>query len=164
MPDNRDADMDAELDTALEELLMGLDEAFDDLPPIPGHLHDAALAAYEWRRADAVLAELLYDSATDALAGVRAVGVGTGATERRSFRFGAHDSVIRVHLTQESLIVMIEPPLSIVCRVASGYRGGQIEDHRTDELGELALDAPELPVRIELDFPGGTVVTPWIIG
>jgi hypothetical protein len=146
----------------LEELLMGLDEAFDDLPPVPTGLHDLAVAAYGWRRVDAELAELLFDSASDDLVGVRSTGTGTSA-ERRSFRFGINESVIRVHLTAESLIVMIEPPLSIACQVACGF-DGQVVEHRTDELGELIIDAPELPVRIEFQFPGGRVVTPWIIG
>jgi hypothetical protein len=61
------------------------------------------------------------------------------------------------------MIVMIEPPLSVACRVAGGA-DGEVATHRTDELGELVIDAPELPVRVEVDLPGGTVATPWIIG
>jgi hypothetical protein len=47
--------------------------------------------------------------------------------------------------------------------VASGADGSVVE-HRTDELGELVVDAPDLPIRIEVDLPGGTVVTPWVTG
>ena len=68
---------------------------------------------------------------------------------------------MRVHLTPTTLIVMIEPPLSVVCRVVTG--AGSVEE-RTDDVGELVVDAPELPVRIEVDLPSGKVVTPWIIG
>jgi hypothetical protein len=139
------------------ELLERIDAAFDrDLPPIPAHLSAAALDAYAWRMVDARLAELLFDSANDALEGVR----GT-STERRSFRFGAGEFVIRVHLTPATLIVMVEPPLSVGCRVASERSSS---DHRTDELGELVVDVPDLPLRIGVDLPNGTVVTPWITG
>ena len=136
------------------ELLGRIADAFDDLAPVPGRLVAAAQDAFAWRRADAMLAELLYDSAESDLVGVRGA-----STDRRAFRFGADDFVIRVHLTEATLIVMVEPPLSVACRVATG--AGTTE-HRTDELGELAIDAPELPMRLEIDLPGGTTVTPWI--
>lgn len=138
------------------DLIRRISEAFDDLPPVPERLTDAARDAFAWRRADAQLAELLTDSADTELVGVRGA-----AGERRAFRYGAGDFVVRVHLTEETLIVMIEPPLSVGCRVATA--AGATE-HRTDELGELAIDAPELPVRIEVDLPSGPTVTPWITG
>lgn len=139
------------------QLLDRIRAAFDDdLAPVPDELMSAARDALGWRLADVRLAELLFDSANDELVGVR----GT-ASDRRSFRFGADDFVIRVHLTAATMIVMIEPPLSVACRVAT--ESGST-DHRTDELGELAIDAPELPLRLEVDLPGGSFVTPWITG
>lgn len=135
-------------------MLDRIGQAFDELDPIPDHLADAARAAFAWRRADAELADLLFDSANDELVGVR----GT-SSDRRSFRFGTKDYVIRVHLTAETMIVMVEPPLSVPCRVAG--EEGSVE-HRTDEYGEFAVDAPDFPVRVEVDLPEGTVVTPWI--
>jgi hypothetical protein len=137
-------------------LLARISAAFDAVEPIPERLTTAARAAYAWRRVDAELAELLFDSATDELVGIR----GT-TSDRRSFRFGHGDAVIRVHLTQATMIVMIEPPLSVNCRVTT--EEGVIEE-RTDEYGELVLTTPELPARIEVDLPSGTVVTPWITG
>jgi hypothetical protein len=134
--------------------------AFDELPPVPPALHAAALEAFQWRSADIELAELLFDSASEELVGVR----GT-ATERRSFRYRAGDCAIRIHLTAATMIVMLEPPLSVACRISSGERGdATTSEHRTDELGELVLDVPSLPVRVEVDLPSGTVATPWIIG
>lgn len=138
-------------------LLERISDAFEhDLDPIPPRLTAAAIDAFAWRSADARLAELLFDSASTDLVGVR----GT-STERRSFRFGVDDFVIRVHVTASTLIVMFEPPLSVGCRVST--EGGSTE-HRTDELGELVVDVPELPFRIEADLPSGRVVTPWITG
>ena len=137
-------------------MLARISEAFDSLEPVPSHLTAAAQAAFSWRHADAELAELLFDSATDELIGVR----GT-TSDRRSFRFGHDDAVIRVHLTQATMIVMLEPPMSVGCRVTGP---DATDDHRTDEYGEFVIDAPELPVRIEVDLPSGTVVTPWITG
>lgn len=138
-------------------LLTILDEAFErDLPPIPAALTAAAEDAFAWVSAEVRLAELQFDSAEADLVGVR----GT-ATERRSFRFGVDDAVIRVHLTPVTLIVMIEPPAPVSCRVSTEDGSGE---HRTDALGELVIDAPELPVRVEIDLPGGTVATPWITG
>lgn len=138
-------------------MLDRIGDAFDhDLEPVPAHLLAAAQAAFGWGLADARLAELLFDSASNELVGVR----GTSA-DRRSFRFGADDFVIRAHLTEATMIVMIEPPLSVACQISN--EEGSVE-HRTDELGELAVDTPELPVRLEVDLPSGTFVTPWITG
>lgn len=143
-----------------EEIMMAIDAAFDaDLAPVPQRLTDAARAAFGWRRIDADLAELLFDSAHDELAGVR----GT-VTERRSLQFGAHGAVVRVHLTTDSLVVMLEPSMVVTCRVATGASPGAVSEHMTDEDGELVVPAPELPVRIEVDLPSGTIVTPWVIG
>lgn len=143
--------------SARNTLLDRVGDAFDDdLAAIPPQLTAAAIDAFSWRLVDARLAEVLFDSSLDDLVGIR----GT-STERRSFRFGADDFVIRVHLTPATMIVMIEPPLSVVCRLST--ERGSVE-HRTDELGEIVVDAPELPIRIEVDLPGGTVVTPWITG
>jgi hypothetical protein len=149
---------DEAIDPAFLPLLDQLADAFDDdsLEPIPSRLSAVARDAFAWRRADAALAELLFDSASDTLVGVR----GT-TTDRRSFRYASGQFAIRVHLTDDSLIVMIEPPLSVACTVDTAHGS---EQHRTDELGELAVDAPELPLRLEVELPGGTVVTPWITG
>lgn len=158
-----DATNDAANDTTNNEaddgahdatLLDRLDHAFDELEPIPAHLSAAARAAFSWRRADAALAELLFDSAQDELVGIR----GT-SSDRRSFRFGADQTVIRVHLTAETLVVMVEPPVSVDCRIASD---DEVTAHRTDEFGELVLPAPDVPFRIEVDLPSGTTHTPWI--
>jgi hypothetical protein len=137
-----------------DDLLDRISAAFDDLPPVSAGLTSAARDAFSWRRADAELAVLLSDSAEAELVGARG-----SSTERRAFRYGAGEFVIRAHLTEATLVVMVEPPLSVVCRVASA--SGTIA-HRTDELGELATDAPELPMRIEVDLPSGTTITPWI--
>lgn len=143
------------MDDHTTDLLDLLDDAFErDLPPIPSALTAAAVDAFAWVTADVKIAELLFDSAQEGLVGVRGA-----ATERRSFRFGVDDAVIRVHLTSATLIVMIEPPVSVDCRVVS--EDGS-DGFRTDELGELIIDAPELPIRVEIDLPGGTVATPWI--
>lgn len=149
---------DETIDPEIEALVRRVGEAFDDehLDPIPARLTAAARDAFAWRRADTALAELLFDSSNDELIGVR----GT-ATDRRSFRYASGEVVIRVHVTDVSLIVMLEPPLSVVCRVDSANGS---EEHRTDDLGELVVDAPEPPLRLEIELPGGTVVTPWITG
>lgn len=142
------------------DLIDLIGRAYDVLPPVPPELSAAARDAFQWRRADLAIAELLFDSAADELVGVR----GT-STERRSFRYGAGEFVIRVHLTASTMIVMLEPPLSVACRIAGGDdRSVDATEHRTDELGELVVDVPELPIRVEVDLPGGTVATPWIIG
>jgi hypothetical protein len=134
--------------------------AFDhSLPTVPEHLSAAAIDAFQWRRADTVLAELLFDSASDDLVGVR----GSSSNGRRSFRYAAGEFVIRVHLTEATLIAMVEPPLAVDCRVISGP-DGDVAAHRTDELGELVIDVPEFPIRLEIDLPGIDVATPWITG
>lgn len=139
-----------------DDLIGRIAAAYDDIPPVPGELTEAARTAFAWRRADAQLAELLADSAEAELSGVRG-----SSSSRRAFRYGAGEFVIRVHVTEAALIVMVEPPLSVTCRVATANGAAE---HRTDELGELVIDAPELPMRIEVDLPSGTTVTPWITG
>ena len=147
-------------DDHIAPLLARIDEAFDhDLAPVPESVLSAARAAFGWRDIDARLAELQFDSASDELVGVR----GT-VTERRSFRFGIDDAVIRVHLTDATMVVMVEPPVSTVCRVTSGAGEGVTIEHRTDDLGELVIDAPDLPVRVDVDLPSGRTVTPWMTG
>lgn len=136
--------------------VMALSRAFDQLPPVPTHLTEAAESAFAFIDVDSVLAELLTDSGGTELVGVR----GNGG-DRRSFRFGALDSIIRVHLTGSSVMLMLEPPLSVACRIVTRIDAVAA---RTDDLGELIADAPELPVRIEIDLPSGAVRTPWIIG
>jgi hypothetical protein len=132
-------------------------DAFEHtLAPVPSHLAAAARSAFAWRLVDQHLAELLDDASLDEPVGIR----GT-SSDRRSFRYGAGDFVIRVHLTPLTLVVMVEPPLSVSCRVTTEERS---DEHRTDELGELVVDAPDLPMRVEVDVPSGTIVTPWITG
>ncbi|MAT04647.1 MAG: hypothetical protein CL424_06360 [Acidimicrobiaceae bacterium] len=141
-----------------DDLVRRISQAFErDLPPIPDRLSDVALEAFQWRRADVSLAELLFDSAHEELVGVRGAG-----SERRSFRYAAGDAVLRLHLTASTMIVMVEPPLSVTCRIETSDDGGG--EHRTDELGELVVDAPTFPMRVEIDLPGGTFATPWITG
>jgi hypothetical protein len=106
---------DVPMPDELESILVRLDDAFEQvLEPVPGRLSDAARQAFGWRLIDQQLATLIDDSSESELVGIR----GT-ASDRRSFRFGAGDVVIRVHLTPDTLIVMLEPPLSIVCRVVT---------------------------------------------
>lgn len=141
-----------------DDLIAEIAVAYDEPAPVPEHLMAAAKEAFGWRRADAELAELLYDSAAAELVGIRGA---SPQSDRRAFRFGAGDFVIRVHLTPATLIAMVEPPLSVVCRIVAA---DGITEHRTDELGELAVDAPVLPARLEVDLPSGPAVTPWITG
>lgn len=137
-----------------DDILARIASAFDDVPATPDRLVAAAREAFAWRRADAELAQLLDDSADAQLAGVRG-----SASARRAYRYGAGEFVVRVHVTEATLIVMVEPPLSVVCRVVTQ---DETNEHRTDELGELAVDAPDLPLRLEIDLPSGTTITPWI--
>ena len=61
------------LDPRYEPTLRALGESFahDQLDPIPERLTIAARQAFGWRLIDAQLAELLFDSASDELVGVR---------------------------------------------------------------------------------------------
>jgi hypothetical protein len=138
-------------------LLEQIDDAFNNaLGPIPARLSEAARDAFAWRTLDAALAELEFDSASGELVGIR----GT-SSERRSLRYSSGDFVIRVHMTTVSLMVMVEPPLAVDCRVVTE---AATDSHRTDELGELLIGVPGLPIRLEFDLPAGTTNTPWITG
>jgi hypothetical protein len=155
--ESADNEPDDDVEAEFDPLLVRIAEAFDaDLPPVPDRLVSAARAAFQWRLIDAELADMLFDSTSDELVGVRG-----GSGDRRSFRYQSGDHVIRVHLTEATLIVMVEPP--VVAPVALIDGDGQ-RAYETDEYGELAIDAPELPFRLELKLPGGDVVTPWVTG
>ncbi len=138
-------------------MLEAVSAAYDEvLPPIPDGLLDVARDAFQWRLVDDRLAELLFDSATDELVGSRG-----RSSERRSFRYAAGDTVIRVHLTEDTLVIMIEPPAAVEITIAT-QSGSSV--FAADEYGELVVDAPERPFRLEVGLGSGRFVTPWISG
>ena len=134
--------------------------AFDDssLEPIPPRSLGCCSRCVPWRRADAELAELLFDSASEELVGIRG-----GGSQRRSFRYGAGD------VGHPGPSLRRDPDRddrTSACRWCAGCErercSASPSQYRTDELGELAVDAPELPARFEIELPSGTFVTPWI--
>ncbi len=150
MTEQEDLQMDAEVAAALNDV-------FDDeLEPIPSHLTQFALEAFQWRLVDDELAAITFDSLTDELVGVR----GT-ATLRHSMRFEGSGIAVSMSVTDTSFVAAIEPPAEYLCRV----EGPQTSlDVRTDENGQLAVSHTQLPLRLIVELPTGRLVTPWVTG
>lgn len=140
-----------------DELWTMLCAAQTALDPVPDAVLAGARGAFAWRTIDAELAELVEDSALDALAGVR----GTGP---RLLTFEAGSATVVVQVTDEGrshrlLGQLVQPqPADIEVRHATGT-----VTVRADDLGRFAVDTvPSGPVRLACRFAGSpaqTVIT-----
>lgn len=154
--------MTTPIDNHEAELLTLIAAAFDDetIGEVPAELDQVARSAFGWRRADAALAEIVFDSHRDELVGVRGAGV-----DRHSFHYRTLGVDVYVSLTNASITIMVDLDEEISIRVISNAGMEHIvTELTTDELGEVTAPSLALPARIELDLPAGTATTPWIIG
>lgn len=150
-----------ELDVSDEQLLAAVGLMLDHDDPVPGHMVEAAMAAFTWRTVDAELFDLLFDSAQD----------GRLATVR------AADQPARM-LTLASpaytLEIEVEPGQTVTVRgMVTPATGCSIElesascklssDVSPDGMFEFQLTAAE-PFRLTIvDATSGLrTVTPWI--
>lgn len=131
-----------------DELLALLGRALHRAEPIPGPVHEAALAALGFCDPDAALAELTRDS----LAGVRDEDGGP-------LVFDAGAVEIAVTVERGRIVGQLAP---------AGACGGALEsarsasvDFRADDLGRFAVDAPPGPLRVVVEHPAGRVRTEW---
>jgi hypothetical protein len=146
-----------------ERLLDALRELTARVDPVPPDVVDAARSAIAWRRMDAELAELLYDSVEDqaALAGVRSEG------GPRLLTFEAAEISVELEVTpsgdERRLVGQIVPPGE--ARLQVRHPAGVVEV-TADALGRFATGAlPAGPVSIRLEPAGaghGPVETGWV--
>jgi hypothetical protein len=147
-----------------EEQLLGELRALGKVAdPLPSEVSFAAKGSLAWRRIDADLAELTFDSLLEdaALAGVR------GGDSVRLVTFEAGDVSVEVEITEAGdrrrLIGQLVPPQ--VARVEVRTTDGH-HDVDADEVGRFAVDRL-LPgpasLRCRLTSSGRVVETGWVV-
>ncbi len=146
-----------------ERLLAELRAMGRAVDPVPPEVAFAARGSFAWRRVDAELADLTFDSLLDSadLAAVR------GGDDVRLVTFEARDVTVEVEITetgaQRRLIGQLVPPQSAVVqvRVASGTT-----EVDADQLGRFALDgvvAGPASLRCRLTATDRVVETGWVV-
>ncbi|HEY7565404.1 MAG TPA: hypothetical protein VIA81_10820 [Acidimicrobiia bacterium] len=145
-------------DLSKEDLLSVLGKALERTDPVPEWVTEASRSAYTWLTIDAELAELVFDSARDGLAGVRAEVL------ERQMTFRAPGVEIEVMMVGESrqLVGQVVPPqVATVILSSSDYIG----EKTTDEVGRFEFDRVN-PGRVRLTVrtvDGRTVSTEWVV-
>ncbi|WP_380729289.1 hypothetical protein [Saccharothrix hoggarensis] len=141
-------------DVLLRELRGALAEERD----VPGHMREAARAAYTWRTVDAELMALTsYDSVLDADLAVRA----RAAQTARQLVFDAEGFSVQVEVTEAGVAGQVLPARP--GRVQLLTAAGPLEEAELDEVGMFLLGPPPPgPVRFRCEVGGTTVVTDWV--
>lgn len=116
------------------DVLDALRRALDTVDPPPPHVIDNARDAYVWHGIDAELAELVYDSADAAAAGVR------GAEAARQVTFRAPGLEIEVEVVSERVRIVVGqlvPPQPATIELRQGERTRRVD---ADPLGRFTFD------------------------
>jgi hypothetical protein len=131
--------------------------------PVPPGVTFAAVGSLAWRRVDAELAELTFDSLLEdaALAGVRS------ASTVRLVTFEAGEVVVEVEITdagdRRRLIGQLVPPQVARVEIRTQDSNHEVD---ADELGRFAADGlPSGPasLRCRLSTSGQVVETGWVV-
>ncbi len=139
-------------------LLRMLGTALDEAYPVPDHVTETAVAAFEVRDLDAGLAELVADTATAPAAGVRG-----GATLRRlTFRAGTVDVEIGVAGEPARLSGRVVPAAAVPVELQS--RSAATAATTSDEAGRFRFEyVPSGPLRVRVLLDTGPVATDWVV-
>lgn len=145
-----------------EQLLAELASGLANSDPVPAAVTEFAKAAFEWRSIDAELAELVFDSSEEQLAGVRSTG------EARQLTFRAPGVEIEVVMTSDEarrLVGQLVPPQQATVEL---HCKDDVRSVESDHLGRFAFhDLPVGPISIRckiVDDGTETVVqTDWMI-
>lgn len=143
-------------DDQLQELLA---EALAAADPVPDHVVHAAKEAYTWRTIDAELAELVFDSANQELAGVRS------SETARQVTFRAPGVEIEMMVMAEGtrrLVGQLVPPQQAVVEL---HYGDSVRETATDPLGRFSfVDVPTGPVQVAvITSDDSRVLTEWMV-
>ena len=139
-----------------EQLLAALRAALKARQDVPDRFTETGRNAYAWHNIDGELAQLTYDSRSDAMAAVR-----SEAASIRALTFTSGRLSIELEVAENSLVGQIIPP-----------RAGTLEVHTTagvtsspvDEIGCFAVSPiPVSPFRLRCRTEDGAdVLTGWI--
>ncbi|MBC9725901.1 hypothetical protein [Streptomyces sp. TRM68367] len=142
-------DVDAEL---LEEELR---QAAAVLDPVPDDLRQIAVEAFALRDLDARIAELTFDSLTDA------IPVRGAADPPRMLTFRAGDVTVDVEVSAQGLIGQVLPPQPARIEVLGGPQ--QAAALTADDMGRFTGDPPPAgPFALRLRAGRDVVVTEWL--
>jgi len=156
-----------ELDpTEEEQLLAELRQLGRMLDPVPAEVVFAARGSLAWRRVDAELAELAFDSLVDGdleLAGVR-----SGDDSVRLVSFDGPDLTVEVEVAglgaHRRLVGQLVPPQAATIQLRSPSHGAG-PYARADTLGRFTLDlAATGPASLRCSLASGrTIETGWVV-
>ena len=132
-----------------DQMLRLLTEALTDYRA-PDDAVEAAYMAYGWRTFDADLASLINDSQ------VEVVGFHRGAYSRRLDYESAHGSIeVGVHNHTFEIVVAPRPERITLCQQNATH------ELPIDDEGLATGSAPPGPIRFEVIWSQGSVLTPW---
>jgi hypothetical protein len=140
-----------------ERLLALLGAGLAAADPIPEWVSRGAAESVTWARIDAELAELVFDSAVEDLAGVRS----EAGARLLSFRAPEIEVEVTVEEGVRRLIGQVVPPQELDIELV----GPAIAvTTRTDPLGRFTFDqVPEGPLSLRCLTVGGVVQTQWMV-
>jgi hypothetical protein len=142
-----------------EELLAALGEAVKARSAVPEWFVETGKNAYAWHNIDAELAQLTYDSGSDADRGVAAVR--SEPASIRALTFTSARLSIELEVASDSLVGQLIPPRAGTLEV---HTTGGVTSSPVDEIGCFAVTPiPASPFRLRCRAEDGTdVLTGWI--
>jgi hypothetical protein len=147
-------DMESPEETRLLQLL---GEGLAQADPVPDWVRRGAADSVSWARLDAELAELVFDSALEDVAGVRS----TGTARLLSFRAPGIEFEMSVEQGVRRLIGQVVPAQEIELELRTPYGTSTV---RTDALGRFTIEElPEGPISLRCDTGDGVVQTQWMV-
>ena len=142
-----------------EELLAALGEAVKARSAVPEWFVETGKNAYAWHNIDAELAQLTYDSGSDADRGVAAVR--SEPASIRALTFTSARLSIELEVASDSLVGQLIPPRAGTLEV---HTTGGVTSSPVDEIGCFVVTPiPASPFRLRCRAEDGTdVLTGWI--
>jgi hypothetical protein len=139
-----------------DQLLVHLGLALDELDPVPVDALATAKAALELSRADAELAELVFDSLLDAAQ----VAMRHDMVEGRSLEYVVRGHRLAIELSEDAVLGHLDPaqPARVELESTAGRRSADVDEH-----GRFAFTGVRGLLRLHVVVgDGAPVVTPWI--
>lgn len=146
-------------DQANQELFAGLSRIADQIDPVPELTYELGRAAFEFRRIDAELVELVLDSAVDrkSLAEVR------GELNVRLLAFEAADLEVDLQVVRQAgrrsmLGQVVGAVAQVRVETAEGVLTAAVDPHGRFQVDDM----PAGRIRLQVDAGGAAYVTSWV--
>lgn len=145
-----------ETPTPEEALLEELQEALAEADAVPADVLNVAKASYTWRTMDTELAELVFDSAVDEMAGIRG-----DAAAARQLSFQSKDLEIEIMVHDGEITGQLVPVHEATVEL---FAGGSTRQADVDEFGSFVFrDVPRGHVRLSCEIGEASITTEWIL-